>query len=117
MTKTGTGQGAKSEQQGAKLWGGRFEGEQDPRFAAFNRSLPFDRRLWAEDVVGSIAWAGALHGAGVLSAEEAKSIVGALEAIGAELDRDASPLASSSAEDVHAFVESARGGHHGERRR
>jgi argininosuccinate lyase len=100
-------QGAKPESQGAKLWGGRFAGEQDPRFETFNRSLPFDRRLWAEDVVGSIAWAGALHGAGVLTAEEAKGIVGALEAIGAELDRDPSPLASSTAEDVHAFVEAA----------
>ena len=44
---------------GSKLWGGRFEGAQDPRFEAFNRSLPFDRRLWAEDIVGSIGCGGA----------------------------------------------------------
>ena len=92
---------------GSKLWGGRFEGAQDPRFEAFNRSLPFDRRLWAEDIVGSIGWAGALHGAGVLTAEEAKSIITALEHIGAELDHDASPLATSTAEDVYAYVETA----------
>lgn len=33
-----------------KLWGGRFTGKTDPLMEKFNESLPFDRRMWAEDI-------------------------------------------------------------------
>lgn len=33
-----------------KLWGGRFTGKTDPLMEKFNESLPFDKRMWAEDV-------------------------------------------------------------------
>ena len=33
-----------------KLWGGRFTGETDPLMEKFNESLPFDQRMWAEDI-------------------------------------------------------------------
>ena len=33
-----------------KLWGGRFTGKTDPLMEKFNESLPFDKRLWAEDI-------------------------------------------------------------------
>lgn len=33
-----------------KLWGGRFTGATDPLMEKFNESLPFDRRMWAEDI-------------------------------------------------------------------
>jgi argininosuccinate lyase len=92
-----------------KLWGGRFEGEQNPVFESFHRSLPFDRRLWREDVRGSVAWANALAEAGVLSPTEAKKIVSALATIEADLAKDASILHASPAEDVHAFVEGSLG--------
>ncbi len=90
-----------------KLWGGRFEGAIDPRFDAFHRSLPFDRRLVVEDIVGSAAWARALGKAGVLSAAETRSIVAALAEIEVEVVTDPSLLERSPAEDVHAFVESS----------
>jgi len=48
-----------------KLWGGRFKGKTDPGFAEFNNSFRFDRRLFAVDVVGSIAYCRALEAAGV----------------------------------------------------
>ncbi|MBL8858908.1 MAG: argininosuccinate lyase [Planctomycetes bacterium] len=89
-----------------KLWGGRFEGGTDPRFEAFNRSLPFDRRLVVEDVVGSAAWARALQKVGVLTVTEAMSLIAALAEIEVEVVRDPSLAAQSDAEDVHAFVES-----------
>jgi argininosuccinate lyase len=88
-----------------KLWGGRFGGALDPAFESFNRSLRFDARLWREDVRGSIAWAHAIERAGVLTAAERAKIVSALESIDAELERDPSSLATSSAEDIHSFVE------------
>ena len=33
-----------------KLWGGRFTGQTDPLMEKFNESLPFDKRMWAEDL-------------------------------------------------------------------
>ena len=33
-----------------KLWGGRFTGDTDPLMEKFNESLPFDKRLWREDL-------------------------------------------------------------------
>lgn len=88
-----------------KLWGGRFEGAIDPRFDAFHRSLPFDRRLVVEDIEGSAAWARALAKAGVLSSAEAQKIVSALAELLSEVVVDPSLLEHSKAEDVHAFVE------------
>ena len=88
-----------------KLWGGRFEGQLDPGFAEFNNSFRFDRRLFEADVVASIAYAQALQGAGVLSAEETGQIRESLNAILERGRADRSYFDGSSAEDVHSFVE------------
>ena len=63
-----------SEKTSKTLWGGRFTGEADPKFAAFNRSFNFDRRLFEVDVRGSIAHCDGLLGAGVLTSGEAAQI-------------------------------------------
>ncbi len=42
------------------LWGGRFKGEASVQFKKFNDSLPVDYRMAVQDIVGSIAWAGAI---------------------------------------------------------
>ena len=45
-----------------KLWGGRFTGKTDPLMEKFNESLPFDKRMWAEDIrVCAVLPDGALH--------------------------------------------------------
>ncbi len=90
---------------GTGLWGGRFEKRPDEGFLAFQESLSVDRRLWREDLAGSMAWARALVGAGVLEGSEARRIEEALETIGAEIERDPDLLTRSDAEDVHSFVE------------
>ncbi len=41
---------APTEGSTKKLWGGRFTGKTDPLMEKFNESLPFDKRLWAEDI-------------------------------------------------------------------
>jgi argininosuccinate lyase len=82
------------------MWGGRFKGESDPRFAEFNNSFRFDRRLFEVDVEASLAYCAALARADVLSAAEANQIREGLEAIRAE-----GLPADSAAEDVHSFVE------------
>jgi argininosuccinate lyase len=83
------------------LWGGRFSGKADPRFAEFNNSFRFDRRLFEVDVQASIAYCAALERAGVLPAEEATQIARGLESVRAE-----GVSAESAAEDVHSYVES-----------
>jgi hypothetical protein len=43
--------GAEGDASGAKkLWGGRFTGKTDPLMEKFNESLPFDKRMWEEDI-------------------------------------------------------------------
>ncbi len=87
------------------MWGGRFEGQSDPLFRALNDSLPFDHVLVQHDIAGSIAWAHALAGAGVLSAHEADTISVALREIAAMTAADPGAIASASDEDVHSWVE------------
>lgn len=87
------------------LWGGRFTDKSDPGFAAFNNSFKFDRRLFAADVIASVAYARALVGAGVLGCDEAAAITSALNQILAKGSADSSYFNDSAAEDVHSFVE------------
>ena len=44
----------------SKLWGGRFASETDALVFQFNASIDFDKRLYDQDIEGSIAWAKAL---------------------------------------------------------
>jgi argininosuccinate lyase len=87
------------------LWGGRFTGETDAGFAAYNRSFPFDRRLFAADARASIAHAEALRDAGVLSAEEAHAVTGGLRTLIERAASDPGFLEDAAAEDVHSFIE------------
>ena len=89
------------------LWSGRFEGDPDAALFEFGASFRFDRRLFADDVRGSQAWAEALHRAGVLSDKDASDIAGGLQQILAA-GSDPAFFQSEPAkgdEDVHAFVE------------
>jgi argininosuccinate lyase len=90
---------------GEKLWGGRFQGQQEARFAAFNRSFDFDQRLLAAELTASLAYCKALLRAGVLSREEAQKIEAGLETIRARAESDSDYLHDQEAEDVHSFVE------------
>ncbi|HYG79244.1 MAG TPA: argininosuccinate lyase, partial [Pyrinomonadaceae bacterium] len=87
------------------LWGGRFKGGTDERFAEFNRSFGFDRKLFEADVRASLAHCDGLRGAGVLSPEEASRIKDGLETILARAASDPSYFDDPAAEDVHSFVE------------
>ena len=67
----------------AHLWSGRFAGDPDAALFEFGASFSFDRRLFEDDVKGSIAWAQALRDAAVLSPGEATKIERALEELSA----------------------------------
>ena len=86
------------------LWGGRFSGKLDPAAWMLNTSLPFDQRLAAQDVRGSIAWAGAILKAGVLTEAEHAAIVDGLNAIAAEFESGSLAFVESD-EDIHTAVE------------
>ena len=86
------------------LWSGRFDTSPDPAAFEFGVSFGFDRRLFEDDVKGSLAWADALAAAGVLSAADAAAIRRGLEEILDEGRRHAA-FVSGPDEDVHSFVE------------
>jgi argininosuccinate lyase len=86
------------------LWSGRFDSAPDPAAFDFGVSFPFDRRLFEDDVTGSLAWAEALARAGVLDAKDSTAIAEALTAILEQGRRDPSWV-NGDDEDVHSFVE------------
>ena len=87
-----------------KLWGGRFSGEQDEIMRRFNDSLPFDRRLFAVDIRGSLAYAGALKAAGLLTESEHNEISQGLTAVLKEFE-DGVFEEKPGDEDIHTAVE------------
>src|SRR5438552_3382273 len=87
-----------------KTWGGRFSQGADPAAERFTGSLAFDRRLWPQDVAGSIAWARALARARLLTDAERDAIVKGLEAVRAELQAGTFPF-RPELEDIHTNVE------------
>jgi argininosuccinate lyase len=86
------------------LWGGRFSEKQNQLAAEFNNSLPFDWRLAAVDVRGSIAWALALARANVITALEAEQLVAGLNTIRDEIEDDRLDF-NTGEEDIHSLVE------------
>ncbi|MGH7242062.1 MAG: argininosuccinate lyase [Phycisphaerales bacterium] len=87
------------------LWGGRFETKPDELFKQFNDSLPVDAALGLQDIEGSIAWAKAIHRAGVLNADELARLTTALSNLKSEIsDSPTRPLADND-EDIHSWVE------------
>ncbi len=88
----------------SKLWGGRFSGETNLLVFRYQASIDFDIRLYDEDISGSIAWARALVGAGVLSAAEAETIISGLEQVRAEFS-SGEFVVEAGDEDIHSAVE------------
>jgi argininosuccinate lyase len=86
------------------LWSGRFDAAPDAAAFEFGASFRFDRRLFEDDVTGSIAWGRALANAGVLSADEARQIEDTLNALLAQAKADPA-FVNGPDEDVHSFVE------------
>lgn len=87
-----------------KTWGARLGGEPDASALAFGQSIDVDVELALDDLTGSIAWARALVGAGLLQPSELEIVVAGLEAI--RTDVEAGTMAWDPAlEDVHMNVE------------
>ncbi|MBS3970492.1 MAG: argininosuccinate lyase, partial [Clostridia bacterium] len=87
-----------------KLWGGRFSKETDKLVEDFHSSISFDKRLYKQDIRGSIAHARMLGKCGIISTYEAEQIISGLEAILKELEEGKLEF-SQDAEDIHMNVE------------
>lgn len=87
-----------------KLWGGRFEEQPDELVFAFNASISFDRRLYEEDITGSIAWAQALQRAGIISTQESEMLRSGLEQVREEFANGTFAFHEAD-EDIHTAVE------------
>lgn len=88
-----------------KLWAGRFEKETDTLVDDFNSSLHFDKRLYQEDIRGSIAHATMLGETGIIEKSESKEIIQGLQAILAEIEEGKLELPPQQ-EDIHMCMES-----------
>lgn len=87
-----------------KAWAGRFQERTDQLVEAFSVSVAVDRRLYAHDILGSIAHCKTLEKARVLSSRETKAIVRGLESVKGELDRGRFTFTPQD-EDIHMAIE------------
>jgi argininosuccinate lyase len=88
----------------ANLWSGRFSDEPDPTAFQFGASFRFDKRLFEDDVTGSLAYVEGLVRAGVFSIQDAETVTGALRDM-LDRGRRQPSFVDGHDEDVHAFVE------------
>ncbi len=88
----------------AKMWAGRTDGLTDQIADDFNSSIRFDSRMYRQDIRGSMAHAAMLGAKGIITSEEAQTLIDGLETILADLDSGALQF-DMSCEDIHMFVE------------
>jgi len=87
-----------------KLWTGRFSKEIAKETNDFNSSIPFDQRMYKEDITGSMAHATMLGAKGIISEEDTALILDGLQAILQDLESGKLQI-DPNAEDIHTFVE------------
>ena len=88
----------------AQLWGGRFTKETDRLVYNFNASLSFDKRLYKQDIKGSMAHASMLAKQGILTEKEKEEILSGLQEILVDIENGKLEF-SPEYEDIHSFVE------------
>jgi argininosuccinate lyase len=91
---------------GNKPWSGVFEQSTDGLVEKFTESVSFDRRLYAQDIAGSVAHAQMLAQTGLLSADECRQIEQTLADIRREIEQGTFPF-SIELEDIHMHIERA----------
>ena len=89
-----------------KTWGGRFTGETDNRVELFTESISFDHRLYREDIRASQAHARMLAHVGLVTSDEARLIVAALDDIRDQIARGEMEF-TVKLEDIHTHIEQA----------
>ncbi|WP_422448576.1 argininosuccinate lyase [Thermoanaerobacterium sp. DL9XJH110] len=87
-----------------KLWGGRFEKDTDKTVEKFTSSIDFDKKLYKQDIIGSIAHARMLAKTGIISKEEAAIIIKGLLEIKIEIEEGSFNF-TPWLEDIHMHIE------------
>ncbi len=88
----------------AKLWGGRFQKSTDAKVDDFNSSIRFDKRMYKQDIKGSIAHAKMLGKQGIIDIADSEKIVAGLTEILADIENGKVEFLID-AEDIHMNIE------------
>lgn len=88
----------------AKLWGGRFQKSTDKKVDDFNSSIRFDKRMYRQDIKGSIAHAAMLGRQGIIPQEDSDKIIAELKNILKDIE-DGKVQFEIDAEDIHMNIE------------
>ncbi len=86
------------------MWAGRFEKATDKAVNDYNSSLPFDCKMYSQDIEGSIAHSQMLAKQGVISDKDAEDIKSGLLSIKEDIESGKLTF-DSDAEDIHMFIE------------
>ncbi len=86
------------------MWAGRFEKATDKEVNDYNSSLPFDCKMYSQDIEGSIAHSQMLAKQGVISDKDAEDIKSGLLSIKEDIESGKLTF-DSDAEDIHMFIE------------
>ncbi len=86
------------------MWEGRFSKKLDDDANSFNASISFDKRMYADDIDGTIAHAYMLGKCSIIPYDETRKLVKCLEEIKSEIDSGKLEI-DDSAEDIHMFIE------------
>ena len=87
------------------LWGGRFSAAPTGELERFGASLPFDKRMWRQDIRGSKAHAAMLAHQGVISEQDAEKIRAGLDEIAGQIERGEFVFDVDRDEDIHMAIE------------
>lgn len=87
------------------LWGDRFEKEMDEIVKYFNASVFYDQRMYHEDIAGSVAHVTMLGEQGIVSKQEAESIIAGLRKIEKQIEAG-EIVFNVDDEDIHMGIES-----------
>lgn len=87
------------------LWGGRFTGGLDPLMITYNESIHFDRKIYAQDIRGSIAYARANKNIGILTSDEFAEIEKGFQQVLQEWESDTFSIKPGVDEDIHTANE------------
>ena len=87
-----------------KLWGGRFKEKESKLMEDFNSSLSFDKRLYYEDIIGSIAHVKMLAKCEILTNQESVTIINGLNSILSDIEAGKLKI-EGDYEDIHSFME------------
>jgi argininosuccinate lyase len=86
------------------MWGGRFAEGPAAVMREINASIPFDKRMWRQDIAGSKAHAAMLGKCGIVEQADADAISAGLDAVAADYEANGVPV-DLALEDIHMLTE------------